>query len=256
MTTREAQSPSAVIDRVAVLLDAFRNADRLTLSELSRRSGLPRSSTHRMLVQLVRLGWVRRHGHTYELGMKMLELGSLAQHHDRVHRAALPVLHDLHNTTGLVVHLAVLDGTDVLYLEKLGGRFTLAVPSRVGGRQPAHRTAIGKALLAHSRIDPHTILPEPVTGPTPHSINDADRLRAELARVREQNIAHDRDETAIGVSCVAAAIGDSRHTVGAISVCGPTASINTSALTTPVRMAAHATWRHLTGNRVRRPVPA
>ncbi|WP_137723377.1 IclR family transcriptional regulator [Prescottella subtropica] len=252
----EAHSPIAVIDRVAVLLDAFQDVDRLTLSELSRRSGLPRSSTHRMLVQLVRLGWVRRHGHAYELGMKMLELGSLAQHHDRVHRAALPVLHELHNATGLVVHLAVLDGTDVLYLEKLGGRFTLAVPSRVGGRQPAHRTAIGKALLAHSRIDAAAVLPAPVAGPTPHSINDAARLRVELARIREQSIAQDRDETAVGVSCVAAAIGDARHTVGAISVCGPTASINSSALVAPVRMAALATWRHLSGTRERHPVPA
>lgn len=230
MTTTDASSPIAVIDRVAVLLDAFREAERLTLSELSRRTGFPRSSAHRMLLQLVRIGWIRRHGHAYELGMKMLELGSLAQHHDRVHQAALPVMHELHNATGLVVHLAVLDGPDVLYLEKIGGRFTLSVPSRVGGRQPAHRTAIGKALLASSRIDAESVMPHPVVGPTPNSIGDAARLRVELARIREQSIAHDRDETTVGVSCVAAAIGDGKNTVGAVSVCGPTKSMNSSAL--------------------------
>ncbi|QCQ89853.1 IclR family transcriptional regulator [Rhodococcus sp. SGAir0479] len=256
MTTTATSSPIAVIDRVAVLLDVFREAERLTLSELSRRTGFPRSSTHRMLLQLVRIGWIRRHGHAYELGMKMLELGSLAQHHDRVHQAALPVLHELHNATGLVVHLAVLDGSDVLYLEKLGGRFTLAVPSRVGGRQPAYRTAIGKALLANTRIDAETVLPDPVSGPTQNSIGDAARLRVELARVREQSIAHDRDETAVGVSCVAAAIGDGKNTVGAISVCGPSKSMNSSALVAPVRMAALATWRHMTASRAFRHIPA
>ncbi|ORK00015.1 IclR family transcriptional regulator [Prescottella equi] len=256
MTTTDASSPIAVIDRVAVLLDAFREAERLTLSELSRRTGFPRSSTHRMLLQLVRIGWIRRHGHAYELGMKMLELGSLAQHHDRVHQAALPVMHELHNATGLVVHLAVLDGPDVLYLEKIGGRFTLSVPSRVGGRQPAHRTAIGKALLASSRIDAESVMPHPVVGPTPNSIGDPARLRVELARIREQSIAHDRDETTVGVSCVAAAIGDGKNTVGAVSVCGPTKSMNSSALVAPVRMAALATWRHMTSNRALRPIPA
>lgn len=256
MTTTDASSPIAVIDRVAVLLDAFREAERLTLSELSRRTGFPRSSTHRMLLQLVRIGWIRRHGHAYELGMKMLELGSLAQHHDRVHQAALPVMHELHNATGLVVHLAVLDGPDVLYLEKIGGRFTLSVPSRVGGRQPAHRTAIGKALLASSRIDAESVMRHPVVGPTPNSIGDAARLRVELARIREQSIAHDRDETTVGVSCVAAAIGDGKNTVGAVSVCGPTKSMNSSALVAPVRMAALATWRHMTSSRTLRPIPA
>lgn len=256
MTTADASSPIAVIDRVAILLDAFREAERLTLSELSRRTGFPRSSTHRMLLQLVRIGWIRRHGHTYELGMKMLELGSLAQHHDRLHQAALPVLHELHNATGLVVHLAVLDGTDVVYLEKLGGRFTLSVPSRVGGRQPAYRTAIGKALLAHSRVDAETVFPEPTVGPTRKSICDPARLRVELARVREQSVAHDRDETTVGVSCVAAAIGDGKNTVGALSVCGPTRAMNSSALVAPVRMAALATWRHMTGSRALRPIPA
>lgn len=256
MATTDAGSPIAVIDRVAVLLDAFREAERLTLSELSRRTGFPRSSTHRMLLQLVRIGWIRRHGHAYELGRKMLELGSLAQHHDRVHQAALPVMHELHNATGLVVHLAVLDGPEVLYLEKIGGRFTLSVPSRVGGRQPAHRTAVGKALLASCRVDAETVLPQPVMGPTPHSIGDSARLRVELARIREQSIAHDRDETTVGVSCVAAAIGDGKSTVGAVSVCGPTKSMNSSALVAPVRMAALATWRHMTSSRTLRPIPA
>lgn len=238
-------SPIAVIDRVAVLLDAFADADRLTLSELSRRTGFPRSSTHRMLLQLTNIQWIRRQGHTYELGMKILELGSLAQQHDRVHRAAEPIIHELQCATGLVVHLAVLDGSDILYLDKVGGRFAMSLPSRVGGRAPAHHTALGKAILARTGVDPATVLSTHPRGATPHTIADPASLRREFARVREQSVAHDRDESIVGVSCVAAAIGDGTTTYGAISVCGPTRSLSSTAMVAPVRMAALAAYKRI-----------
>ncbi|MFC7449069.1 IclR family transcriptional regulator [Rhodococcus daqingensis] len=249
-------SPVAVIDRVSILLEAFSDSERLTLSELSRRTGFPRSSTHRMLVQLVRLQWIRRCGQAYELGRKMFELGSLALHHDGLHRAALPIMHQLHATTGLVVHLGVLVGDDVLYLEKIGSRFTMALPSRVGGRQPATCTAIGKAMLASTGADPVASISARAGSPTSHSISDPEQLRRELAGIRERSVAHDRDEAVLGVSCVAAAIGDGQTTVGAISVCGPTDKINTSALVAPVRMGALATSRRITEQRVPREIPA
>jgi len=144
----ESTTPSAVIDRVSLVLDAFDGPGRLTLAQVVRRTGLPRSSAHRMLERLVQLRWLRRSGRDYELGMRLVELGSLAVHQDRLHRAATPLLHDLHRATGLVVHLAVLDASDVVYLEKIGDRMAAAIPTRVGGRQPAHCAAVGKAMLA------------------------------------------------------------------------------------------------------------
>ncbi len=146
--TVEPATPSAVIDRISLVLDAFDGPGRLTLAQLVRRTGLPRSSAHRMLERLVQLRWLRRSGRDYELGMRLVELGSLAVHQDRLVRAARPLLGELHRATGLVVHLAVLDGPDVVYLEKVGDRFASAIPTRVGGRQPAHCTAVGKAMLA------------------------------------------------------------------------------------------------------------
>src|ERR1700734_220570 len=137
-------TPSAVIDRISLVLDAFEGPGRLTLAQIVRRTGLPRSSAHRMLERLVQLRWLRRSGRDYELGMRLVELGSLAVHQDRLVRAASPLLGELHRATGLVVHLAVLDGGDVVYLEKVGDRFASAIPTRVGGRQPAHCTAVGK----------------------------------------------------------------------------------------------------------------
>lgn len=131
-----------------LVLDAIDGPGRLTLAQIVRRTGLPRSSAHQMLERVVQLRWLRRSGRDYELGMRLVEPGSLAVHQDRLHEAAIPKLHELHAVTGLVVHLAVLGGSDVVSMEKVGNRMTAAIPSRVGGRQLAHCTAVCKTTLA------------------------------------------------------------------------------------------------------------
>ena len=87
-TAAPVETPSAVIDRISLVLDAFEGPGRLTLAQIVRRTGLPRSSAHRMLERLVQLRWLRRSGRDYELGMRLVELGSLAVHQDRLVRAA------------------------------------------------------------------------------------------------------------------------------------------------------------------------
>src|SRR6201995_3661929 len=98
----EALPPSAVIGRVSLVLDAFDGPGRLSLAQVVRRTGLPRSSAHRMLQRLVQLRWLRRQGRDYELGMRLVELGSLAVHQDRLHRAATPLLGELHRAPRVV----------------------------------------------------------------------------------------------------------------------------------------------------------
>ena len=142
-------SPQSVLGRVTLLLEPFRTAEGLTLTELAQRTGFPRSTTHRMLVQLVKVGWISRTGTTYRLGPKMIELGAQARERDRIYKAALPAMYDLQTQTGLAVHLAVLDGESLLYLEKIGGRWATEIPSHVGQRRPTHETAAGIALLRH-----------------------------------------------------------------------------------------------------------
>ena len=249
--TRTDDFPDAVIARVAGLLDEFHTGDRLTLSELSTRTGLPRSSTHRLLTQLAEHGWVSKRGKAYALGRTPLEWGALARNHDRLHRAANPVLHDLHSATGLVVHLAVLDGGDIRYVDKVG-RSPLPLPSRIGARMAAHRTALGKALLAHTRLDTARSL----TGCTPGGGARIENLlpRTEIARIRERHIAHEREESVPGVACVAAPIGNGRTCVGALSVTGPIDNVDTVGLATPVRLAARAVWRTLSQNEPQRHV--
>lgn len=244
MTTAvESTTPSAVIDRVSLVLDAFEGPGRLTLAQIVRRTGLPRSSAHRMLERLVKLRWLRRSGRDYELGMRLVELGSLAVHQDRLHRTATPLLHDLHRATGLVVHLAVLDGADVVYLEKIGDRMAAAVPTRVGGRQPAHCAAVGKAMLAYR--DDHARADVDLTSrKTRYSIGTPAQLSAELGRVRARGVAFDREESLPGFGCVAAPIGAPGDAVAAVSVCGPMGRMMfDQRLAAPVRLTATGIWR-------------
>ncbi|WBP94592.1 IclR family transcriptional regulator [Mycolicibacterium neoaurum] len=248
-----AETPSAVIDRVSLVLDAFDGPGRLTLAQIVRRTGLPRSSAHRMLERLVQLRWLRRSGRDYELGMRLVELGSLAVHQDRLHKAAIPMLHELHAATGLVVHLAVLEGSDVVYMEKVGNRLTAAIPTRVGGRQPAHCAAVGKAILAFAG-EPDLDVASASTLPrrTKYSISTPAQLRAELAKVRSHGVAFDREESVPGFGCVAAPIGDPGEAVAAVSVCGPMGQMKfDQQLVAPVRMAAMGIWRAVEGGPMR-----
>jgi DNA-binding IclR family transcriptional regulator len=245
--TVEPTTPTAVIDRISLVLDAFEGPGRLTLAQIVRRTGLPRSSAHRMLERLVQLRWLRRSGRDYELGMRLVELGSLAVHQDRLVRAAGPLLGELHRATGLVVHLAVLDGPDVVYLEKIGDRMIDAIPTRVGGRQPAHCTAVGKAILAYcdqdACQDAHVDLQ---IRKTRYSISCSAQLAVELAKVRAHGVAFEREESLLGFGCVAAPIGSPGEAVAAVSVCGPMSRMMfDQRLTAPIRMTAMAIWRNV-----------
>jgi len=242
----EPATPTAVIDRISLVLDAFEGPGRLTLAQIVRRTGLPRSSAHRMLDRLVQLRWLRRSGRDYELGMRLVELGSLAVHQDRLVRAAAPLLGELHRATGLVVHLAVLDGPDVVYLEKVGDRMIAAIPTRVGGRQPAHCTAVGKAILAYCDEEAEVNLQ---VRKTKYSISSGSQLAVELAKVRAHGVAFEREESLLGFGCVAAPIGgpgEATEAIAAVSVCGPmNRMMFDQRLTAPVRTIAMRIWRNV-----------
>lgn len=253
VTTVEPAAPTAVIDRISLVLDAFDGPGRLTLAQIVRRTGLPRSSAHRMLERLVQLRWLRRSGRDYELGMRLVELGALAVHQDRLVRAATPLLGELHRATGLVVHLAVVDGSDVVYLEKIGDRMISAIPTRVGCRQPAHCTALGKAILAYGDKDAAVDLR---ARKTKYSISSSATLAVELAKVRAHGFAFEREESLLGFGCVAAPVGDPGEAVAAVSVCGPMNRMTFDhRLAAPVRMTAMGIWRNVE-NGPRRVAPA
>lgn len=213
--------PVSMIERMTLILDAFAPATPvLTLHDLVERTGLPRSTVHRILDQMIRLRWLAHSPGGYRLGLRTLELGGLAAGHNELRAVIGPLLHEHCQRTASVGHLGVLDGRDVVYLDKTGGRSSAAVPTRVGGRLPAHSTALGKALLAS--LDPgvvETSLHERLPRLTPRTIGDRLELHRELARIRSrQGVAVDNEETVTGIGCIAVPVRRRGVAVAALSL--------------------------------------
>ncbi|WP_297620380.1 IclR family transcriptional regulator [Nocardia sp.] len=237
--TRSAAAPAAMIDRVVSVLESFVGERPLTLADIARRSQLPRSSTHRILGRLVELGWVERKGFEYFLGIRMFELGSHTVRQRGVHEAALPVMVELHRRTGLTTYLSILDGAEIVHLERIGVRPNPSRSWGVGARQPVETTAPGHSLLVTM---PPNVWPEVgyATTPTCYSVRSRRELDRELQRVRDRGgIAVDAQGAALGVTVVAAPIGAEGESARvALSLCGPTKSMRVEAAVTAVRSAA------------------
>ncbi|WP_433608064.1 IclR family transcriptional regulator [Prescottella agglutinans] len=215
--------PPSMVERMTLILDAFDGrASRLTLEEVACRTQLPRSTVHRILDQLVRLNWVEHASFGYCLGRRALGLGGGDGGHSEIRAAAAPLLHELHMQTGMVVHLAVLDGSESIYLDKVGGRFASTLPSRVGGRGPAYSTAGGKSMLAWldpERVD--SLYEERLSRCTDRTITDISTLHQELNRIRQRRgLAFERGESVRGVACVGVAVRGHDGPVAGISLCG------------------------------------
>lgn len=228
-----------MLEKTALLLGAFSRGDALTLNELCERTGLAKSTVHRLVVDLHALGWVARTGRRYELGMAMFELGELVPVKHGLRAAALPFMQDLFAVMQETVHLAVRDGQDAVYIEKLHGHGSLPLPSRTGGRAPLNCTAVGKALLAHEPPDiVDELLAHPLRRWTPLSIVAPDVLRMELASVRRTGVAVEREEASTGGACVAAPVVINDRAVAALSVSVPVERFRPDRLAPAVRTAA------------------
>lgn len=236
------------VTKALQLLDAFRGAaGALGVSELARRSGLPKSTAFRLLATLESGGYVERVGRAYQLAWRLFELGNgvSACRPKGLRDVAMPFLSELHVRTRLVTQLAVLDGGDVIYLEKIRGHAALRIPTNVGGRVPANCSGLGKAMLAFS--DPETIrevVEEGLARRTPYSIVDPGRFLAELRRIHASGVAVDREEAALGLTCVAAPILYEGRAIAAVSVSGPSTRFNHRALAPEIqRIAAEISKR-------------
>ncbi|MDP9933813.1 DNA-binding IclR family transcriptional regulator [Paenarthrobacter nicotinovorans] len=219
-------SSASSLSRGLALLDLFTAPDQvLSISEIARRSGVPKSTTHRLILDLINWGALERNTKGVSLGVHLFELGSLVPSSSTLRELALPFAHNLNEVTKLTSNIAIREGNDVLYIEKITTR-TLKVPhSRVGGRARMHATALGKAILAFS--DPEfvgDVLGGPLLQQTEKTITDPAVLRRELARVRAERVAYDVEESRLGLFCVSAPVfnGQGGPVVGAISVTGAT----------------------------------
>src|SRR3984957_11375220 len=250
--------PEGGLDRAAAILGAFDAAHReLTLAALVTRCGLPRSTTHRTAMRMVQLGWLEKPGNRYRIGNRLFEIASLAPIRLELREAVLPFLQDLHQATKITVQLGVLDGTQVLVVEKITGHRAMPMLSQVGGMIPAYCSALGRAILAYSEpalID--AALAGPLPARTPRTLTSRVAILRELTAVPERGWAIEREEGNIGVSCVAAPVfGPLGEVAAALSVTGPSQLVKPDRMGPAGRMAGAAVSRAYTRPRPYLPLP-
>jgi DNA-binding IclR family transcriptional regulator len=216
-----------VLDRAVTILDTLAaHVDDLSLFELAERLSLHKSTIHRLLMVLERHRLVERRARNgkYGLGLRLFEFGTKAFARLGLGERARPYLERLAADAGETAHLCILDGGEVLYLEKVEPSRTVRVPSSVGMRNPAHCTAVGKALLAHL---PQSDLDALVRGRglkahTRNTITSPALLKRELRAIRERGYAIDDEEIEEGLRCVGAPVRDhGGRVVASMSIAGP-----------------------------------
>lgn len=225
--TRE-KTAIQVIERMMKLLDTLAaHSEPVSLKELSVATSLHPSTAHRILNDMVVGRFVDRGTApgTYQLGMRLLELGNLVKARLSVREAALEPMRELHRRTGQTVNLSVRQGDEIVYIERsYSERSGMQVVRAIGGRAPLHLTSSGKLFLAYD--DPRLVRAYATRtglgGHTRNSITELSRLEKELSMVRARGVARDNEELEPGVRCIAAGIrDDSGRIVAGLSVSAP-----------------------------------
>lgn len=221
---------STVRNAARLLKQFLSREESLGVSELARRLGLGKSNVHRLLTTLAAEGLVEQDPRTggYRLGIVVFELGEAVKVHLDLHAAAGVVLVRLREETGESSQVGVLDGDEVVYVDRLESAYSLRLFTETGRRVPAHCTSSGKVLLAHlAEAERERFLDRAALDRlTPHTITDPAALREELAAVRARGWAQSVDEREIGVASIAAPIRDVHgDVVAAISIGAPVARL-------------------------------
>ncbi len=216
-------SGARTVIRALALLEAVADGVQ-DLQTISRTTGLSTSTAYRLLHTLVQADYLRyepRRG--YHMGPKLIELGFKAHNQLHLPTLARPHLEWLASETHETVHLGILEGNEVFYLDKVDGERGLHMASTIGGRQPAYCTGLGKALLSQlpptqwQRFIPH------LKRQTPYTKVEPEAFFQELARTAQRGYSFDMEENEIGIRCVAAPIFDGTgQCVAAISIASAT----------------------------------
>ena len=214
------------VRNAARLLKEFSRTDReLGVSELARRLDLATSTVHRLLATLAAERLLERAPGGYRLGLAAFDLGANISSHLDLHEAAMPVMAALRHSTGETVQLAVLDGLESVYIDRLESPHTVRIFSRVGTRLPATTTSTGKTLLAAlppGELDLRLAQWEP-RRITPFTIVDEGTLRTRLREIAARGWAENREESRVGVVSVGAPVrGADGAVIAALSVAAPT----------------------------------
>lgn len=240
---------ATVTSRVLALLGAFdEHHRRLTLTELAGRAGLALPTAHRLVAELA--GWgalTRTPDGDYAVGRRLWDLGLLAPVQSGLRELASPYLHDLYGATLATVHLAVRDGAEVLYLDRLAGHASVPVVSSVGSRLPMHATGVGKVLLAHAPEGVQREVLAHLTRVTPYTITQPGLLRRQLARVVRDDHATTTEEMSLGACSIAVPIRRGSDVVASLGIVVPSLK-DRARLTGALHVAARGVGRALSAS--------
>jgi IclR family acetate operon transcriptional repressor len=216
-----------VIDRAMRLLDALAaQPEPVPLKQLAARTGLHASTAHRILNDLVIGRFAERVDNgVYQLGMRLLELGSLVKGRLDVREASMAAMRSLHRLTGQTVNLSVQQGDEIVYVDRAWSeRSGMQVVRAIGGRAPLHLTSTGKLFLSTNDVRQVRAYAARtgLAGHTRNSLTDVDKLERELIQVRRLGYARDNEELEVGVRCIAAGIyDDTGKLVAGLSISAP-----------------------------------
>jgi DNA-binding IclR family transcriptional regulator len=245
------EGSQSVPAKLLSILDAFsRQSQDYSLSELARRVDLPLSTAHRLVAELVRWGGLERGvDGRYRIGLHLTELAALCPRGLVLRDVALPYMEDLYEATHQNVQLAVRDGLEGVFVERISGRRAVPVRTRVGARWPLHATGVGLVLLAYAPSDVQKeVLGSPLASFTPFTVADPAVLRRTLAEVRRQGYALSDRQITDDAYSVAAPVTDAGATcVAALSVVVPAKDPHRAAWAHAVRAAAYGISRDLRG---------
>jgi IclR family transcriptional regulator, acetate operon repressor len=206
-----------------MVLDALKGEEHeVSPATLARWIGLPRSTVHRIVTSLVGEGLLERQGTQVRLGVRLFEIGQRVPRQRVLRDAARPYMRDLREATRQTVHLAILEGSQVVYVDILASPGAPPLPSSVGGRLPAHVTGVGKAMLAFSPPETRSaVLDADLARVSERSTIAPGLLARELDDIRQSGTAYDREESGPGIVCAASPIlGVGGEVLGALSLSG------------------------------------
>jgi len=239
----------SVTSKVLALLDAFTlGTPELTLSELARRSGVSLPTAHRRAQELLEWGALERGANgSFHIGLRLWEGASLAPRGLALREAAMPFLEDLYEVSRENVQLAVREGLELVFVERIAGRHAVPVLTRVGGRFALHATGVGLVLLAHAPADvQESVLAAPLQSYTPKTVTNPLRLREILAAVRRNGYAVSDGQVTLDALSVAAPVKGRGGVVAAVSLVVRAETAQPTALAPLVMAAARGISRALT----------
>lgn len=217
------------VDRAIKILNCFENNEELGVTEISKLVGLHKSTTFGLISTLYANGILEKNDNSgkYKLGLKLFRLGTKVN--SSLRHIVVPYLERLVNMYHETANLVILHDLSVIYLEKVESPLSIAISTLVGGRQPLHCTAVGKAILANlsSEILKDKISRMELTKFTSNTICDKKTLIESLENIKKKGYAEDFEELEIGLHCIAAPIlNHNNMPFAAISISGPTSRMN------------------------------